>query len=197
MAAKSFIASLHYSRSLQTPWLMLPPSKQIEKEGHDPCCFVTFEDEEVNNNVFLNFREEQVCKVNIVLRGFHGCIGSSYGWLILLDKTNKPSLLNPFTRDVIGLPSFNDPIYVSSFAKQNHAKAILLSNPSHTKSFVVVVINNIFKVRFAFLAFYKQGDESWTTSSDHGNGKELNFYLDIICHNGQLYALKNNDDIHG
>nr|XP_024931369.2 putative F-box protein At4g22660 isoform X2 [Ziziphus jujuba var. spinosa] len=81
---KSYISSSFYSPAPQTPWLMLP-SDQVD---------------EPNSCRFFSLSEKKVYKLDNVVDGFRGwifCVGSSYGWLVISDEKDNPSLLNPFS----------------------------------------------------------------------------------------------------
>nr|XP_048332924.1 putative F-box protein At4g22660 [Ziziphus jujuba var. spinosa] len=78
---------------MTSPLLMLPSDK---KEEADDCRF-------------FSVAENKIYKINNVFEGFHGawCVGSSHGWLVILDKETKPHLLNPFSGAKVQLPFIN------------------------------------------------------------------------------------------
>ena len=160
----------------QTPWLMLPSDQE-----HD---FTTCR--------FFNLAENKVYKMKNVFEGLGydvWCVGSSHGWLVILDDEAKPHLFNPFSRVQIQLPLFTDELAnVNNLRKSFITKAILLADPSRFNDFVVVMI---YDYDFASrLAFYKQGDKTWTKLV--GANQD---YCDIIYHDNQLYALADNRSV--
>uniref|UniRef100_A0A2N9FZ77 F-box domain-containing protein n=1 Tax=Fagus sylvatica TaxID=28930 RepID=A0A2N9FZ77_FAGSY len=160
----------------QTPWLMLPSDQE-----HD---FTTCR--------FFNLAENKVYKMKNVFEGLGydvWCVGSSHGWLVILDDEANPHLFNPFSRVQIQLPLFTDELAnVNNLRKSFITKAILLADPSRSNDFVVVMI---YDYDFASrLAFYKQGDKTWTKLV--GANQD---YCDIICHDNQLYALADNRSV--
>ncbi|KAH7522542.1 hypothetical protein FEM48_Zijuj07G0149500 [Ziziphus jujuba var. spinosa] len=183
---------------MTSPLLMLPSDK---KEADD-CRF-------------FSVAENKIYKINNVFEGFHGawCVGSSHGWLVILDKETKPHLLNPFSGAKVQLPFINtllpyqelhlygsSPYFVKLLVKFCFSKAILmssdlcLSDASRGKSFCIVVIYGLSSQR---LAFCMPGDSTWTRF-----GGDDHEYLDIICHNGMLYSLSSKGlieiwDFHG
>ena len=75
-----------------TPWLMLPGD---EKDDSTTRCF-------------FNLAENKVYKMKNAFEGFGEdawCVGSSHGWLVILDDEAIPHLFNPFSRVRIRLPS--------------------------------------------------------------------------------------------
>ncbi|XP_048334088.1 putative F-box protein At4g22660 isoform X2 [Ziziphus jujuba] len=150
---------------MTSPLLMLPSDK---KEADD-CRF-------------FSVAENKIYKINNVFEGFHGawCVGSSHGWLVILDKETKPHLLNPFSGAKVQLPFIN---------------TLLPYQELHLgKSFCIVVIYGLSSQR---LAFCMPGDSTWTRF-----GGDDHEYLDIICHNGMLYSLSSKGlieiwDFHG
>lgn len=159
-----------------TPWLMLPNGQE---DDHTSRCF-------------LNLAENKVYKFENAFE-FEGlgndpwCVGSSHGWLVILDDEANPLVFNPFSRVQIELPLFPNefnPIMIQFLRKKLITKAVLLADPSRCKNFVVVVIYGF----LSRLAFCKHGDTTWTNLSDAAD----QVYRDIICHNNQLYALDDN-----
>ncbi|XP_015888222.3 putative F-box protein At5g55150 [Ziziphus jujuba] len=184
---------------MTSPLLMLPSDK---KEEADDCRF-------------FSVAENKIYKINNVFDGFHGawCVGSSHGWLLILDKETKPHLLNPLSGALFQLPFINtllpyqelqmyrsSPTFVELLVKFCFSKAILmssdlcLSDVSRGKSFCIVVIYGLSSQR---LAFCMPGDSTWTRF-----GGDDHEYLDITCHNGMLYSLSSKGlveiwDFHG
>jgi hypothetical protein len=160
----------------QTPWLMLPSN----------------EEDDFTTRRFFNLAENKVYKMKNVFERFGDdvwCVGSSHGWLVILDDEANPHLFNPFSRVQIQLPLFTDELAnVNNLRKSFITKAILLADPSRSNDFVVVMI---YDYGFASrLAFYKQGDKTWTKL--FGANQD---YCDIICHDNQLFALADNRSV--
>ncbi|KAJ9159518.1 hypothetical protein P3X46_025024 [Hevea brasiliensis] len=74
--AKSYVSSLR-----QTPWLLLPGNQR-----HHARCFFSLED----NKTY------KIKNIGNLFGNDAWCVGSSHGWLVLLDDEAKPFLLNPF-----------------------------------------------------------------------------------------------------
>ncbi|KAF2321077.1 hypothetical protein GH714_033640 [Hevea brasiliensis] len=83
--AKSYVSSLR-----QVPWLLLPGNQE-----HHACCFFSLED----NKTY------QIKNIGNLFGNDAWCVGSSHGWLVLLDDEAKPFLLNPFSQIRIQLPT--------------------------------------------------------------------------------------------
>ena len=111
-------------------------------------------------------------------------LGSSHGWIVAVDQTMDSYILHPFSDARIRLPLMNalhkSPIYI--------CKVVLSSDSSNSscKNFSAAVIYDLFSLKRRSLAFCKYGDETWTQTN---NGLHNQWYEDIICHNGQVYAL--------
>ncbi|XP_019165736.1 PREDICTED: putative F-box/kelch-repeat protein At4g12810 [Ipomoea nil] len=146
------------------------------------------------------------------------CIGSSHGWLILLDESSEPYLLNPFNQSRIQLPKkFTFPhinrvtsecwrggeciwvSYTSGFTRRfgpteykwpvlSIKKAILSANPSTHEDFVVAVIYG----NESRIAYCRNGDDEWREIQDGDSYA----YFDIACPDGDLlYALGKNGTV--
>jgi hypothetical protein len=142
---------------------MFQSTRFREEEDEDYCT----------TRCFLNFAENKVYKMKYVFEGFGydpWCVGSSHGWLVILD-------------DVCGVSR-----------KTFILKAVLLADPSRSDNFGVVLIYNgpllpSLAESCDQLAFYKHGDRTWTNLVSL-RGRD---YCDIIGHDNQLYALTNDD----
>ncbi|KAM5553340.1 putative F-box protein [Rosa sericea] len=181
-AAKSYISSPCYKVMEQTPLLMIP--SQEKKDLHTRRFFSLAKNNTFTlKNVFRDFPEAW-------------CVGSSHGWLVLMDGTGKLDLFNPFTEDRIELPSlWTLPHFAKiktlsdEFARNTNllkgymmGKAVTSCNPSCNKDFAVVITHSL----RGRLAFCKHGNNrcTWTDLGD-----ESDHYSDIIFHNGHLYTL--------
>lgn len=100
--------------------------------------------------------------------------GSSHGWLVFFDKSII-HLFNPLSKACIQLPEIRD-----------GSTAIVSSNPSNNKNFLVVVV-----VRRR-LVFSRHKDKAWTALDDACSSYG---YEDIMFHNDHLYALASNKSL--
>ncbi|KAJ9159340.1 hypothetical protein P3X46_024850 [Hevea brasiliensis] len=156
----------------RTPWLLLPGNQE-----HHARCFFSLED----NKVY------QIKNISNLFGDDAWCVGSSHGWLVLLDDEAKPFLLNPFSQVRIQLPTIerfvflvHKSYFIKVLRKGFITRAILSSDPSHDNNYVVVLILGY----VSRLAFYKKGVSGWTIS----NGASRK-YCDIIYCNDLFYAL--------
>lgn len=145
-------------------------------------------------------------------------IGSSHGWLILLDENSEPYLLNPFNQSQIQLPKKISFPHINSITSKwfrggeclfveytsgftrwfdptedkspllSIKKAILSANPSTHKDFVVAVIYG----EKSRIAYCRNGDKEWSAIQDGDSDP----YYDIACSNDDLlFALGKNASI--
>lgn len=171
------LASQIVSSLPSTPaaWLMLPSD---ENEDDTP------------TRCFLNLTEQKLYKINNVFEPLVDawCVGSSHGWVMLLDEKANPHLINPFSNAWIPLPSFptelKPPVceayFLESLRKHFIAKSVLLFDDN--RNFTVVVIYGT----PSKLAFCMHGDNTWTDLGGTGTRAD---YSDIICYNNLLHAL--------
>ncbi|XP_017244141.1 probable F-box protein At4g22060 isoform X1 [Daucus carota subsp. sativus] len=89
---RSFISSSSYSQVHLAPWMLLP-GKLEDKES---IRFCTYEDEMVfkRTNAPPEFYDDL-------------CLGTSYGWMVMLDKDIEPYLFNLFSLKKIKLPNID------------------------------------------------------------------------------------------
>ncbi|KAG6669842.1 hypothetical protein CIPAW_01G271700 [Carya illinoinensis] len=104
------------------------------------------------------------------------CVGSSPGWMMVLDRRGNPLLFNPFCKAKVELPTF--PRELKPSVGETYFVEQL------RKSCRVVVIYGI----QSSLAFCTLEDNTWTDLGDEG-------YCDIICYENQLPALAANGSI--
>ncbi|KAG7998545.1 hypothetical protein I3843_01G263700 [Carya illinoinensis] len=104
------------------------------------------------------------------------CVGSSPGWMMVLDRRGNPLLFNPFCKAKVELPTF--PRELKPSVGETYFVEQL------RKSCRVVVIYGI----QSSLAFCTLEDNTWTDLGDEG-------YCDIICYENQLSALAANGSI--
>ncbi|KAK9905986.1 hypothetical protein M0R45_000112 [Rubus argutus] len=90
-AATSYISSPGHKLMPQTLMLMIPSGEK--KDAH--------------TRRFFNLAENKTFTLKNVFRDFSEawCVGSSHGWLVLMDEMGKLDLFNPFSGDRIELPS--------------------------------------------------------------------------------------------
>ncbi|XP_059630117.1 F-box protein SKIP23-like [Cornus florida] len=168
---------------LQTPLLMLP----FEEEECDIDDDGFFTDDVGSFSRFFDLEHKRVGRLNNVPRELYNshCVGSSHGWLVLLDENTDLFLLNLFSRVRIQLPNKEALPHILSVQKNSEGtvlvtykvghyrqytsplkylhkqlirKVILSSNPSHNNNYRIVIIDgNQLK-----LAFFRPGDDAWT-----------------------------------
>ncbi|KAF3453646.1 hypothetical protein FNV43_RR04087 [Rhamnella rubrinervis] len=175
LAVQSYMASHSYTSPPQNPWLM-----RLD------------EDDGKANISFLSQEGNKVFQVNNVFGELAWCFGSTKGWLVILDRTKILNLVNPLSGGKIQLPLVPKYNGLDYYPKKYNGrlptrpyitKAVLLSDPTRTKDFAIVV-------RYRYigrLTFCKFGDNKWT---EFGGKK----YHDMICHssNGQLVVAYGN-----
>lgn len=157
----------------QTLWLMqLNTEEVVDRKAEVTCTF------------FSTLVGNKVCQVNNVFRGFdYGwCVGWTKGWLVVLDKTVVPHLVNPLSGVSIQLPLAPSGYEAVAYPMMIYViKAVLLSNPTRKKDFTVVVRYRYLKK----LTFCKFGDNNWTEF-----GNELPDYHDMIHRSdGKLFVM--------
>ncbi|CAI9771163.1 unnamed protein product [Fraxinus pennsylvanica] len=135
-------------------------------------------------------------------------VGSSHGWLLLLDEKADPILLNPFSGISFQLPGKetfphihsiqevrddvfkvhykfrNDSVFydLKTLRKLLIVKAVLsTSRPCNTNCTVIIMYDVL---RTSRLAFCRPGQSGWT-----GFGGEIESYYDILCNANTLYTL--------
>ncbi|KAF5750280.1 hypothetical protein HS088_TW03G00614 [Tripterygium wilfordii] len=184
------------------PWLVFPP-----QEDNDHLC------RGFKTGRFWDFEDDKFYPFNNIAAENYCFIGSSHGWLVCLDKQVVPFLSNPFTFEKIQLPPLGSLLGISGFERTANGqyeiglrmpdetrfirtlrerfvrKAVLSSCPSHRHKYYAVLIYGP-ELR---LAFYKDGDSSWTELV--GGHKPYEPYEDIICNQKQIYALTSNAEL--
>ncbi|XP_004297943.1 PREDICTED: putative F-box protein At4g22660-like [Fragaria vesca subsp. vesca] len=171
LAAKSYVASPYYNPLPQTPWLMLRNNQEDKKSWR-----------------FFSLEEKRVYTIKNVFEGFQDdwCVGSSHGWLLIMDSKAVFNLVNPIARATIGLPDIQTlPEFTTNFSGDHIFKTAVSLDPSRNKNFVMALL----ATRPSRLAFYKHEDKTWKSLE---LGK---VYEDIIFHHGQLYALRWNGEV--
>ncbi|XP_078163444.1 putative F-box protein At5g55150 [Carex rostrata] len=111
--------------------------------------------------------------------------GSSWGWLVLTDKYGTDvSLLNPFTRRVIQLPSFDTSEIIRAVSHDGFSyiiKAILSTNPaiSQQDCIIMAIVGSM-----RTLSYCRIGDKRWT-NVEYG----LRSLSDVIYYEGKFYVI--------
>jgi hypothetical protein len=175
----------------QLPWLMLPLSKS------QPRYQRSFYDLSTGNTYHIELPEASRPEIRIC--------SSSNGWLVILDDSPAIVLLNPLTHAKFHLPSlisfpnvvsfdysrvgqeygfFNrdGELYYNSLRAMRDIfiRKIVISSDPLNDNFVAMAI-----LRYNDeLAYYKNGDLSWTFFPDVG------YIEDIVYYKEQFYALK-------
>ncbi|XP_050374496.1 putative F-box protein At4g22660 [Argentina anserina] len=176
LAAKSYVASPYYHPLPQAPWLML----RNDQDDNKSCQFFSVE-------------EKRVYTIPNVFEGFHDdcCVGSSNGWLVIMDKKAALYLLNPISRATIELPDIQTlPDFSINFSSDHISKTIVSSDPSRSNNFVVAVLTRQYSSLSRF-GFYKHEDKTWKSL----DGARHRGYQGIIFHHEQLYALRLNAEV--
>ncbi|KAH7521885.1 hypothetical protein FEM48_Zijuj07G0079400 [Ziziphus jujuba var. spinosa] len=184
VAMQSYTSSPTYIPLPQIPWLLFPNYPQPQQGHH-------YHEQYYCHMSLINVEDNKLYNIKNLFKGFSKvlCLGTSYTWLMILEKEANPHLVNPFSPQLkIQLPSI-ETLFMSCSSsllllkqllrKMYISKAILVPDSFRNKSYSVVVIIFGLKRR---LAFCKLGDSTW---SQFGNDI---CYDDIICCNSMLYV---------
>ena len=164
----------------QLPWLML--SETTDKRHFFSLCD--------NNRYQLQLSEVQGKR----------CWGSPHGWVVTLGPDYETHLLHLMKRVRIALPPLNTIRRLAATEEWFHLvhKFILLKDPSHELSFLVIAIfGPVNRLAFARVAFNRGGDGAALNRRGQGqwalvaNPKDLKFN-DVACFNDKIYALCDN-----
>ncbi|KAK9931294.1 hypothetical protein M0R45_018573 [Rubus argutus] len=183
--------AVNFNSIPRNPWLMLPSSQENN----------------VNSRRFFNPEDRSFYTMKNIFRTFRHpcCVGSSHGWLVLLDRKAVAHIFNPLTRvsiqlpeigTLVGLPNSFD-VEVNAVHKRYrdlNCKAVLSSDPSHNQNFVAAVI---FKQQKSKLAFCKQGYKSWIELSNDQRKHLWQYYSDVIFHNDDQLSAILHEGSHG
>lgn len=209
-AAKSYILSSSYPQVHQVPWLMLPPEQKDDNDFR----FFSLEDKKVIKR--LNRPQD----LNVPQKFHNGlCLGSSHGWLVVLDEKVQPYLFDPFyltqiqlpdidTAEVLKFPKSDDngydvvPYYGSSGSilhiESVHdlrgyffSNAVISANPYHNNGQFYALMIASFGDLGSQLMFFRAGDfHAWMLL-----GEVDDQYCDIVCYNDRFYALNYPDKV--
>ncbi|XP_042516529.1 F-box protein At2g26160-like [Macadamia integrifolia] len=188
----------------QLPWMMLP--YKVGQEGKE-------------TRKFLNLAHKKIYQMKLPKEIRHSrCVGSSFGWLVILDAFCCVLLMNPFSGAIIHLPPTETlpdvlGVHVSeSSGEIDHymirrygpnrecsispgrlrvglmSKAIVTADPLVDSNYMVIAIG------FSGLVFCKAGADSWT-QLDRTMISSKGSCEDILYFNGLLYVLNAYGDI--
>ncbi|KAB2625576.1 F-box protein [Pyrus ussuriensis x Pyrus communis] len=162
-----------------SPWLMLPSDQE---NVHN----------DISTRCFYSLKEDEVYTVKNVLQECHDdwCVGSSHGWLVIMDNNAVPHLLNPVSRRRIQLPKIwslqnctSNPDSIEQLRMTFICKAVLSSDPSCNGNFVVAIIYGVLSSKLGFCKYGEEGSRWRGLEGVHGE------YCDVIFHKEKLYAL--------
>ncbi|XP_016172638.1 putative F-box protein At2g33200 [Arachis ipaensis] len=167
------------SPSPSVPYALLPSLQQTHLiDDDDPIT--------VDRSIF-SLSEKKLYEWKNTLKGHVGewCVGSSHGWIILLDQNGVPLLLNSSSSTTINIPplplSFLHPVTYSYFAeylrKTFIVKAILMCCSSPSSYILAIIYGSNYKIAYCNSA-------TWVELSD-----DKQSYCDIVFSNNYLYAL--------
>lgn len=144
---------------------------------------------DTNSPKFFNILEKKVYEIDIPeLEGRH-CVGSSHGWLIIIDYDLETTLLNPFSKAQVNLPLLPLGRYIIwplESCDQLIYKAVISANPSKSSNYTVVAIY----LAGYKIAFWRPGDLTWTVIISK-------FMLeDVIWYNGAIYVVGENSKVY-
>lgn len=174
---------------LSVPYAILPSIQQTDVDLDDDGNTSSIHRSILS--VFKNKRYEW----NNMFKNLAGawCIGSSHGWLVLLDTKATPLLLNPSSSTCIHLPpfppAFLHPVTQSYFIQYLRkifiVKAALMHSSSPRNCILAIIYGCHCK-----LALCKSS--TWVKLSD-----AKRYYYDIVFKNNYLYALAEDGSIEG
>ncbi|KAJ3700154.1 hypothetical protein LUZ61_003859 [Rhynchospora tenuis] len=152
------VKQINCSPAQQLPWLMMGEDILTKKRK------------------FYNLTEKRHYYIDIPEIHNQHWIGSSFGWLFIIDRELVPRLVNPFTRECYVLPPF--PRFEEQILRKRFIKAILSLDPSKTCDFTMLVL---YSTNFVQVAFWRPGESSWRCVP----GKH--FIVDAIFFRGNFY----------
>ncbi|XLT08294.1 hypothetical protein HN51_054087 [Arachis hypogaea] len=174
------------SPSLSVPYALLPSIQQTHliDDDDDPIT--------IDRSIF-SLSENKRYEWTNMLMGHVGawCVGSSHGWIVLLDQNGVPLLLNPSSSTTINVPplplSFLHPVTYSYFAeylrKTFIVKATLMCSSSPSSYILAIIYGSNNKIAYCNSA-------TWVELSH-----DTQSYCDIVFSNNYLYALKQDGSV--
>ncbi|KAF3958835.1 hypothetical protein CMV_016298 [Castanea mollissima] len=172
---------LSIGRRPQLPWLMLSETLSTDMRHFFSLCD--------NNRYQLQLSEVQGKR----------CWGSPHGWVVTLGPDYETHLLHLMKRVQIALPPLNTIRRLAATEEWFHLvhKFILLKDPSHKLSFLVIAIfgpvNRLAFARVAFdrgegAALNRRGQDEWAIVTNPDNL----IFNDVACFKDQIYVLCDN-----
>ncbi|XP_025678088.2 putative F-box protein At5g55150 [Arachis hypogaea] len=174
------------SPSLSVPYALLPSIQQTHliDDDDDPIT--------IDRSIF-SLLENKRYEWKNMLMGHVGawCVGSSHGWIVLLDQNGVPLLLNSSSSTTINVPplplSFLHPVTYSYFAeylrKTFIVKATLMFSSSPSSYILAIIYGSNNKIAYCNSA-------TWVELSH-----DKQSYCDIVFSNNYLYALKQDGSV--
>ncbi|KAL8147612.1 F-box protein SKIP23-like [Apium graveolens] len=203
-AAKSYTSSSSYTNLHHVPWLLLPKTDQDNYDFR----FFSLQDDKVIRRI------SRPRDLNIPQKFYNSlCLGSSYGWLVMLDEMATPYLFDPFYLTQIQLPDI-DTIELFKFSKSDDDGLDIIPYSGSTESLMhfksvhdlrgyffsnAVVSSNFYENRGEIyvlmiasfgdagsqLMFFRSGGyDVWMLLGDYDQT-----YSDIVCYDDRFYAL--------
>ncbi|KAI4345952.1 hypothetical protein L6164_013036 [Bauhinia variegata] len=168
---------------LSAPYLLFPSTKQE-----------TYDHMESPDRSLFNLSEKTFYESKHMFKGLENahCVGSSQGWLLVLDENAVPFIFNPFSSARFQWPSFHlawtpllrQPCFLEYAQKHLISKAVLRCEWEplcQIRRFIVIII-------FGFennLALCRSGETTWIPFPSSRS------YSDMIFLKSQLYAVTN------
>lgn len=209
-AAKSYTSSSSYTNLQQVPWLLLPRKHEDDYDFR----FFSLEDDKVIK------RSRRPRDLEVPQKFYNSlCLGSSQGWLVMLDENVAPYLFDPFYLTQIQLPDI-DTVEVFKFPKTDdngfdvvpysgstesimHFKsvhdlrgyiftnAVISSNPYYgTGEFYALMIASFGNDGSQLMFFRSVGWEVWMLLGEYDDT-----YSDIVCYDDRFFALNYPDKV--
>ncbi|KAJ3700085.1 hypothetical protein LUZ61_003790 [Rhynchospora tenuis] len=122
----------------QLPWLMMR------------------EDASTKKRKFYSLTEKRHYYIDIPELQNQRWIGSSFGWLFIVDRKFIPRIFNPFTRECYELPPL--PRFEEEMLHERLVKAVISHDPSKTHDFTVLFL---YQMVFVSVAVWRSGDNTW------------------------------------
>ncbi|XP_042505500.1 F-box protein SKIP23-like [Macadamia integrifolia] len=169
---QTVIKNTHHNLTSFDPWLMLPER----------------EDNSMIRGFYILSRRD-VLELKLPEAHRKRCVGSTRGWLVMVDKSLSINLFNPCTRVQFTLPhqtTFQDQQnYLEEGLTSEELrnvfilKVVLSSSPSNPNYIAMAIYSD-----FCKLAIARHGDEAWTTIPC-----EWNSFTDVIYYKEKFYAI--------
>ncbi|XP_059626765.1 probable F-box protein At1g44080 [Cornus florida] len=192
----------------QLPWLMLSTNNSLrdDQQRFFSLMLSTNNSLQDDEQRFFSLDHGKIFKLNLPEVCHCRCCGSSWGWLILANRSGDNILFNPFSRRKIQLPSQTTlPVaqYIHTLGGVMEQwwkgpsfirKAMLLSPPASDNDGNIVgddcIVVAIYEL--AKLCFCRPGDQAWTGFGNEHLGVS---FEDMILYNDQLYGVTDEYDL--